>query len=72
MTFSDQPAKGWPNHYADAFGGMALTYRTGARGTGYGPNKHQTRAMDSWDLMKQEKEQVFAEEYLDEYADDTY
>jgi len=49
-VFSDQPAKGWANHYADAFGGMALTYKTGSvqRGT----HKRQNFALDEYDMFQ--------------------
>lgn len=44
-TFSEQPDKTWHGHFADAFGGMCLTYSTDVpRGTG-----GQTKAIDEYD-----------------------
>jgi len=44
QIFSDQPDKGWPNHFADAFGGMCMTYDIVPR-----QKPDQTFALDQWD-----------------------
>ena len=49
QTFSDQPAKGWANHYADAFGGIALTYKTGS--VSRGTHSKQNFADDTYNIF---------------------
>ena len=62
QVFSDQPAKGWANHYADAFGGMALTYKTGA--VKKSTSVQQNFAQDEYHIFGgQERNQRFADEY---------